>query len=336
MCGGYRSLSLCLVFVCGVGRAAQGEESWEDLIRRSRELLDEGKLGDMETVLLRAVKAAEVFGPTDRRLAETQHTLGSVYADLGKLPKAEKWYQRSLSTWTAGRKHDAILPKPLVSLTALYLGNGLNSKAERLLDLWLRDPRSKFDTADPLSVRLVHSFAGLKHVQRKYSEAETLYRQVLSAAETVHDAELQVSVLNNLGLLLVQTGRSRDAGSCLERALAIQESVPVPDQLTVARVLMNLAAFYGSTGAHAKAEPLFQRALAIAERSLGPENRLVGKVLSEYAVLLRKTKRKSEAKVLETRAQAIRQSHTGQDLGRHTIDFRDLITSGNAGRDDKH
>jgi hypothetical protein len=84
---------------------------------------------------------------------------------------------------------------------------------------------------------------------------------------------------------------------------------------------------YCSTGAYAAAEPLFQRALAIAESSLGPENRLVGTVLAEYAVLLRKTKRKNEAKLLETRAQAIRQSHAPDDLERHTVDFRDLVSS---------
>jgi hypothetical protein len=91
--------------------------------------------------------------------------------------------------------------------------------------------------------------------------------------------------------------------------------------------LTNLAAFYCSTARYATAEPLFQRALAIAESSLGRENRLVGKILAEYAVLLRKTKRKNEAKLLETRAQAIRQSQAPEELGRHTVDVRDLGTS---------
>src|SRR5262249_21136268 len=92
----------------------------------------------------------------------------------------------------------------------------------------------------------------------------------------------------------------------------------------VARSLSNLAALYCVTGRHTKAEPLFQRALAIAETSLGAESRLAGQVSTEYAVLLRKTGRKAEAKALESRAQTIRRSHAAEDLGRHTIDFRDL------------
>jgi hypothetical protein len=87
-----------------------------------------------------------------------------------------------------------------------------------------------------------------------------------------------------------------------------------------------LAAFYCSTGEQVKAEPPFQRALAIAESSLGPENRLVAKILTEYAVLLRKTNRKQEGSQLEKRAQAIGQNQAREDLGRHTIDFRDLPT----------
>jgi tetratricopeptide (TPR) repeat protein len=285
---------------------------------------------------LTAVKTAEVFGATDRRLAETQHRLGTVYTDLGKLPEAEKWYQRSLSAWTASAgKQDPGLPKPLISLASLYLENGLHSKAERLVDPWLRDPEFKLDPADSLSVSLLHNFAALKYTQRKYSEAETLYRQVLSAAETAGNPSLQVSILNNLGILLAQTGRSKEAGSYLERALAIQEGAQTPNDIDLARSLTNLGAFYRSIREYAKAEPLLQRALTLAESNLGAENRLVGQILAEYALLLRKTKRKNEAKVLEIRAQAIRQGHAVDDLGRHTIDFRDLLTSPDARGIDK-
>jgi tetratricopeptide (TPR) repeat protein len=322
-----------VLLVCEI--AVAGQASWEELMRRSEKLLDEGKLGDAETVLLTAVKTAEVFGATDRRLAETQHSLGRVYAELGKLPEAEKWYQRSLSAWTASMKHDPKLPTPLISLASLYLENGLHSKAERLVDPWLRDPNFKLNAADPLSVSLFHEFAGLKYVQRRYSEAEPLYRQVLSAAEIARNPSLQVSVLNNLGLLLAQTGRSKEAGSYLERALAIQEGAQTPNEIDLARSLTNLGAFYRSIREYAKAEPLLQRALTLAESNLGAENRLVGQILAEYALLLHKTKRKNEAKVLEIRAQAIRQGHAVDDLGRHTIDFRDLLTSPDARRIDK-
>src|SRR5687768_9684665 len=109
-----------LLFFCGI--ACAGQESWEELMLRSGELFDQGKFGEAETVLLSALKAAEVFAPTDPRLAETQHLLGSAYRDLGKLPEAEKWYERSLSTLKAsGVERNPRLLKPLVSLATLYL-----------------------------------------------------------------------------------------------------------------------------------------------------------------------------------------------------------------------
>src|SRR5688572_4645382 len=167
-----------LLFLCGI--ACAGQESWEELMRYGAQLCGQGRFGEEETYLLRALKVAEGFAPPDIRLAETQHHLGTVYRELGRLPEAEKWYQRSLAAWKATGSG---LPKPLISLTSLYLENGLYRKAERLVDPWLRDPAFKLDTADPSSVRLLHNLAAIQHRQRNYSRAETLYRQALAAAE---------------------------------------------------------------------------------------------------------------------------------------------------------
>jgi tetratricopeptide (TPR) repeat protein len=127
-------------------------------------------------------------------------------------------------------------------------------------------------------------------------------------------------------LLLADAGRHKEAGDYLERALPIWEDTLGPNHPDTARALTNLAAFHSSAGRYALAEPLFQRALAVAQSSLGDQHRLVGNILLEYAVLLRKTKRKKEAKRFETRARAIQQSQAREELGRHTIDLRDLRT----------
>lgn len=322
MRGSCRSRSVSLLFI---GIAAAGQGSWEELIGRSDALSAQGKFVEAETTLLSALKAAELFPPPDLRLAETQHRLGAVYRELGRAPEAEKWYQRSLSAWKASEPG---LPKPLISLAALYLEMGLHGKAERLVDPWLRNSGLELD-ANPASVRLLHNLAAIQHRQRNYSRADVLYRHALTAAEkTFGPKDREVALLlNNLGLLLVDAGRREEAGDCLERALAIWQAALSPDHPDVARALTNLAAFYCSKRAYAKAEPLFQSALSIAESSLGTGNRLVAIILFEYAALLRKTKRKNEAKVLETRAQTIRQSHTGDTLERHTVDFRDLLDS---------
>ena len=298
-------------------------------MRRSDQLCSQGKFGEAEIHLLSALKAAEAFAPPDIRLAETLHHLGTVYRELGRLTESEKWYQRSLTAWnaTSGESNPG-LPKPLISLASLYLENGLHTKAERLVEPWLRDPMRKSDTADPVSVRFLHNFAAIQHVQRKYSQAEILYRQALAAAEKMFGPNNQeiALLLNNLGLLLADAGRRQEAGPNLERAVAIWEGALGSNHPDLARALTNLAAFYCAAGELGKSEPLFQRALSIAESSMGPENRLMAKILTEYAVLLRQSKRKGEASRLQRRAQAIRQNYARDDLGRHTVDIRDLQT----------
>src|SRR5262245_19554890 len=97
MRGIYQCACLCLLLVRGI--ACAGQLSWEVLMRRGDELTAQGKFGEAETALSSALKVAEVFPPPDLRLAETQHSLGVVYKELGRLPEAERWYQRSLSTW---------------------------------------------------------------------------------------------------------------------------------------------------------------------------------------------------------------------------------------------
>jgi hypothetical protein len=92
-----------------------------------------------------------------------------------------------------------------------------------------------------------------------------------------------------------------------------------------------LGSLYSAIGRYTNAEPLFLRAEAIAASNSGAESRLLGQVLAEYAVLLHKTGRRNESKALKSRAQAIRRSSAREDLGRHTVDFRDLIPSRNNG-----
>jgi tetratricopeptide (TPR) repeat protein len=319
------SLRLCLFVAAGTVLA--GEASWDQLIRQGERLCREGRFVEAEAVFLDALKEAGKVSAPNIRLAETQHYLGSVYRELGRLPEAEKWYQRSLDAWqTRNEDADRQVPQPLISLTSLYMENGLDAKAERLLAPWFAEPRPRFQAPDPRSARLLHNLAALQHRRRKYAIAESLYRDSLKAAQTVfgsHDPEV-ARILNNLGMLHVDAGRRDEAGPCLEQALAILESALGSSHPDVARALTNLAAFYTSTRSHAKAAPLFERALSIAETRLGSDNRLVGDITAEYAVALRKLKRKNEARLLEKRAQAIRQSHAPEQLGRHSVDFRDL------------
>jgi tetratricopeptide (TPR) repeat protein len=117
----YQKTGFCLLFLCSAAQA--GQQSWDEWIRRSDQLCRERKFAEAESYLSGALKAADAFAPSDIRLSETQHRLGTVYRELGRLPEAEKWYQRSLSTLkVSAGENSAVLPKPLISLASLSGG----------------------------------------------------------------------------------------------------------------------------------------------------------------------------------------------------------------------
>jgi hypothetical protein len=80
---------------------------------------------------------------------------------------------------------------------------------------------------------------------------------------------------------------------------------------------------YSRAGQFMRAEPLFQRALGIYAKWEGEYSR-AAICLENYAFLLRKEKRKKEAATLESRARALLSEHRDEDVGRYTVDFREL------------
>ena len=122
------------------------------------------------------------------------------------------------------------------------------------------------------------------------------------------DPRLGIS-LSRLGNVYRAEKRYAEAEPLYRRALAILEKALAPEHPFVATPLNNLAELYRTQGRYAEAEPLYKRALAIREKALGPKHPHVAQSLENYAKLLRKTNRKPEAAKIEARAQAIRTKH---------------------------
>jgi len=78
--------------------------------------------------------------------------------------------------------------------------------------------------------------------------------------------------LADLGDLLQQKGRYRDAEPLLLDAIAVAEEAFGPDHLEVATPLNNLAVCYKYLARYLDAGPLYQRALMITERALGSDH----------------------------------------------------------------
>ena len=74
-----------------------------------------------------------------------------------------------------------------------------------------------------------------------------------------------------------------EAEPLYKRSLAIREKALGPEHPDVAKSLDNLAQLYDSQRKYAEAEPLYKRSLAIREKALGPEHPDVAKSLDMLA-----------------------------------------------------
>jgi len=152
------------------------------------------------------------------------------------------------------------------------------------------------------------ALAALLDGQKKYREAETLYRRALAIFERVYGEEhYEIAVsLNNLAAIYHALGKLEEAEHLYQRALAIKEKIFGADHPDVAMTLNNLAMFYKSIKRYAEAETLYRRALTIFEKALGPDHPNVPICLDNYAQLLRRMRRTDEARNLEASAKRIR------------------------------
>ena len=258
----------------------------EELVNRGERLSAEGRFGEAEVILQRAIR-------------ETEDSVG--------------------------KDHPAVR-RPVSSLVSLYLENGMPERAERLLGDPPELPSSAAPAdPSTISLlhnfaALFHAQRRYVKAEAYYRGALSLAERTFGV-----DDERLAQLLNNLGLLLAQQGRREKAVPFLERTLAILQKALGPNHPNLAKSMTNLGALYCSLGSYAKAEPLFQQALSIVEITDGLSSRLAGRVLAEYAVLNFKTGRKAEGKAMAERAREIQQSYAGQDLGRHRVDVRDLV-----------
>ena len=150
-----------------------------------------------------------------------------------------------------------------------------------------------------------------------YPKAEALLKEALAKRERVLGADSLelVGVLNNLGVLYADQGRTTEAMHILERGIAIADRAQASPALEVP-ILSNLAAAYYKEGRYrkeryAQSEAMLRRVLGLQESRLGPDHIQVARVLEYTAATCAAQKHYREARQLEGRALAIRQAVLG-------------------------
>jgi tetratricopeptide (TPR) repeat protein len=140
--------------------------------------------------------------------------------------------------------------------------------------------------------------AMLMYIEKRYAEAEPLYRRSLSIWEAgmgPDSAEL-ATTLDNLAVVYASQEKFAAAEQLYRRSLAIRQ------RSTIAS-LNNLAMVLEGEGQDAAAERQYKQAVSLAEKL--QDQLWLSKTLRNYAVLLRKLGRPAEAAKMETRSRAL-------------------------------
>jgi CHAT domain-containing protein/Tfp pilus assembly protein PilF len=171
----------------------------------------------------------------------------------------------------------------------------------------------RFGSNHPNYAAALYNLANVYTAQRKYAEAEGLYKRALPIFEHARGANQPelAATLNNLANVNADQGKYAEAEGLFKRALAITEKAVGANHPDVAGPLNNLAIDYKNQGKYAEAEGLYKRALAVTEQALGANHPNVARTLNNLASLYLSQGKYAEAEGLYKRALAIHEQTLG-------------------------
>lgn len=268
-----KSLFFTVLFLAAALRAGD----WAQLVNQAVQRQKAGDLKAAESILLKALLAAERFGPADPRVAYTLDYLGTLYQQRGATDEALAVFARAQTAFASSLGKDS--PEAVESARRLadsYAEAGRWEQAEPLYkDLLARERARR--PGDPLALASACIDWGLSldalgrwdEALKLYREAEKLRVQVLGP-----DAVEVAEALNNQGRAWLMKGDLKKAEAYIRRALAIDEKALGEGHPAVADDLRRLAAVLFKAGRQAESRALGERAEKLdAERIPAPKAR---------------------------------------------------------------
>jgi tetratricopeptide (TPR) repeat protein len=176
-------------------------------------------------------------------------------------------------------------------------------EAERLLKLAVAEAE-QFGAADTRLATSLRELGDVYFAQRKYDEAEPLFRRVVTVYETAQGSDhVDVAMaLESLAMVVRVQRRYAEAVPLLERALAIQEKAGGPDDPIVAVFLSHLATCYQHLQKYDQAEVMLKRALEVTKKAGSPNEVVVANAMTNLAALYSVQKHYDQAEPLYQQA----------------------------------
>jgi serine/threonine protein kinase/Tfp pilus assembly protein PilF len=204
--------------------------------------------------------------------AELRDVLGTVYAGLGLIDKAEPLFRKSLEQRRAlyGSRHPDVA-EAMDHLGSAWVEQSRYDKAEPLLRDALAQRRTLLGNMNAATAESIQHLATLHQERGALDVAEPLFREAVTIRRTLHGPDHNETAisLNNLALVMFLRGRESEAEPLYREALASRLRGLGEDHPLTAQALQNLAQVLQHLGRYTEAEPLHRRALAVKRKTLG-------------------------------------------------------------------
>jgi serine/threonine-protein kinase len=225
-----------------------------------------GKFDDAAGLLEQVVSArSRLAGDQRVASASSMIALANVYTNQGRLMAAEPLYIEAISSLEEELDpNDLRLADARCHLATLYLQLARVSEAEDLLRQVVTARELKLGESDPL---VLESNAALLSAQRRYDEAEPLYRKALEIRRrTLGPDHIDVAFcLRRIGRIAANQGDWSRAERLHREELGIIERFYGPNHFSLGYTLRRLASCAVVQGQYRKADELYERALMVQE-----------------------------------------------------------------------
>lgn len=153
----------------------------------------------------------------------------------------------------------------------------------------------------------LNNLAFLYRVQRKYDQAESIYRRSIAAwrSSRVPNGVNAAFVLHNLAVLYFLREDAREAENLGRQVLKIYETTFRMEHPEVARALNDISEFLRVQGKYADAEALCRDALTMREKAVGWESPAAAQSLNNLGLICDKQGKYDEAETCYQRSFAI-------------------------------
>ncbi|MFH0945986.1 MAG: tetratricopeptide repeat protein, partial [Planctomycetota bacterium] len=263
----------------------------------------------------RDIESAFADDPLTR--AELHSIIGWTYFGLGHFSKAEEHLRSALSLHETelgeGTRETTDtrtqLATVLINLDRIAEAEALNQRSLAVSAEQLGEEHPSVLAAREVQASLTHTGGDLELAERQFRELIESSRTVLGA-----DADLTLSAIGHLSVLLLDLMKYEEALPLLEEALAVQKGRLKEDHPSVLTLRVNLAQALEGLGRPQEADALLAAVTTAGERVWGPEHKTLLTAQSNRASLLRSMGRLDEAlplseKVLAARTRLLGETH---------------------------